>query len=110
MAPELLAALLVAAQTATLVFGGAITLLAVRAYRRTGSPALRALAVGIGLLTAGALVGGVVHQLFNTPLETGVVFQSCFTAAGFAVITYSLYTDDDTGVVDRTVSLARSRE
>ena len=102
--------LLVAAQTATLVFGGVITFLAVRAYRRTGSPALRALSIGIGLLTVGALVGGVLHQLFEVQLETGVVVQSVCTAAGFAFITFSLYTDDDTSVVATTIRLGRGQD
>ncbi|MFB6369656.1 MAG: hypothetical protein ABEH42_04695 [Haloarculaceae archaeon] len=85
--------LLVAAKTATLVFGGVVTVLAVRAWRRTGSRSLAALALGIGLLTAGALLGGTVHQLLGLQLVTGVLVESCFAAIGFAVLTYSLYTD-----------------
>ncbi|WP_335999192.1 DUF7521 family protein [Halorientalis halophila] len=87
------AALLTVAKTATLLFGGILTLLSLRAYRRTGSPALRALTVGIGLVTIGAILGGVLHQLFGLPLRTGASFQSVFTAIGFAILTYSLYTD-----------------
>lgn len=108
MAPDFVSVLLVAAKTVTLVFGGSITLLAVRAFRRTGSPALRALALGVGLLTVGALLGGIVHQLFELSLRIGVLVQSSFTAAGFAVLTYSLYTEDDTNAVTRTVMLRSS--
>lgn len=86
-------ALLVATKTATLVFGGLLTYLSFRASRRTGSPALRALAVGIGLVTAGAILGGGLHQLLGVALEWSVVVQSVFTAAGFGLLTYSLYTD-----------------
>jgi hypothetical protein len=86
-------ALLVATKTATLVFGGLLTYLSFRASRRTGSPALRALAVGIGLVTAGAILGGGLHQLLGVKLEWSVVVQSVFTAAGFGLLTYSLYTD-----------------
>lgn len=110
MTPGFVSTLLVAAQTATLVFGGAITVLAFRAYRRTESLALYALAVGIGLLTAGSLVGGVLHQLFGSAIETGVVVQSCFTAAGFAVLTYSLYTDDETAATGTTVRVRDERD
>jgi TRAP-type C4-dicarboxylate transport system permease small subunit len=85
--------LLVVAKTATLAFGGALTLLSYRAFRRTGSAALRALAVGIGLLTAGAVAGGVLHQFGGVPLEVSVSVNSVFTAVGFAVMTYSLFTD-----------------
>jgi len=85
--------LLVIAKTATLTFGTLLTYLSHSAYRRTGSGALRALAVGIGLVTAGAILGGGLHQLLGLPLRTSVIVQSVFTAAGFAVLTYSLYTD-----------------
>lgn len=95
MTDQLVSALFVAAQTATLIFGGAVTVLAFRAFRRTGSPALRALAVGIGLLTIGALLGGTLHQLAGLGLRTSVLVQSVATAVGFAVLTYSLYTDHD---------------
>jgi hypothetical protein len=84
---------LVAAKAATLVFGGALVALSYKAYRRTGSRALRTLAVGIGLLTAGAALGGVLHQVVGLGLESSVSVQSVFTAVGFAVMTYSLFTD-----------------
>jgi hypothetical protein len=84
---------LAAAKAATLVFGGLVTLMSFRAYRRTGSPALRALMVGIGLVTAGAILGGVLHQVLDLELETSVAVQSIFTAIGFGVLTYSLYAD-----------------
>ncbi|MHB9285984.1 hypothetical protein ACKVMT_02975 [Halobacteriales archaeon Cl-PHB] len=86
--------LLVASKTLTLVFGCLLTAFAVRAFRRTGSKALRALAIGIGLLTLGDLLGGLVHQLIAVDLVVGVVIQSSFTAIGFAIILYSLFTDD----------------
>jgi hypothetical protein len=91
------AVVLVAAKTATVAFGGALTLLALRAYRRTGSDALRALTVGIGLLMVGALIGGAVHQLLGLSLGLSVTIQSVCTAAGFAVMTYSLFTDVQRG-------------
>jgi hypothetical protein len=88
--------LLTAAKTVTLLFGGMLTLLSLRAYRRTGSPALRALTVGIGLVTTGAILGGALHQVLGLPLETGATLQSVFTAVGFGIITYSLYTESPT--------------
>lgn len=84
---------LIGAKTATLVFGGLLTFLSYRAFRRTGSSALRALAVGIGLLTVGALVGGALHQLTPVGLGASVGIQSVFTAIGFGVMTYSLFVD-----------------
>jgi hypothetical protein len=83
----------VAAKTATLAFGSALTYLSYRAFRRTNLHALRALAVGIGLLTLGALLGGLLHQLGGISLRASVGVQSVFTAVGFAVMTYSLFVD-----------------
>jgi hypothetical protein len=93
--------LLTAAKAVTLLFGGILTLLSLRAYRRTGSPALRALTVGIGLLTAGAILGGALHQLLGLPLKTSATLQSVFTAIGFGVLTYSLYTKSPAPSRDR---------
>ena len=87
------AVVLIAAKTATVAFGGALTFLALRAYRRTRSSALRALAAGIGLLTGGALVGGALHQFVGLPLELSVTVQSVCTAIGFAVMMYSLFAE-----------------
>jgi hypothetical protein len=84
---------LVAAKTATLVFGGALAYLSYKAYRRTGSRALWSLAVGIGLLISGAALGGTLHQFAGLGLETSVSVQSVFTAVGFAVMTYSLFAE-----------------
>lgn len=77
----------------TLLVGGLITYYSYRAYRRTGAPALRALAVGFGIVTLGALFAGAVDQLL--PLEPSIAFlvESAFTALGFAVITYSLFVE-----------------
>ncbi|RXK49359.1 DUF7521 family protein [Halorientalis pallida] len=93
--------LLTAAKVVTLLFGGTLTLLSGRAYRRTGSPALRALAVGIGLVTAGAILGGALHQVVGLPLEASATVQSVFTAIGFGVLTYSLYTESPTPARER---------
>lgn len=82
---------IVLAKVVTLAAGGFVTLLATRAYLRTGSPALRALAAGLGLVTVGGLLGGAVHQTTGVGIVGGVAVQSTFTAAGFLVLAYSLY-------------------
>ncbi|WP_247008895.1 DUF7521 family protein [Halorientalis litorea] len=92
--------LLAVTKVATVLFGGVITCLAFRAYRRTRSSALGALTVGIGFVTVGAVLGGTLHQFTGTTLATSVTVQSVFTAVGFTVLTYSLYTTsrpDQTG-------------
>jgi hypothetical protein len=93
----------VAAKTATLAFGSAPIYLSYRAFRRTDSRALRVLATGIGLLTLGALLGGLLHQFAGLSLRASVGVHSVFTAAGFAVMTYSLFVDS-TGQPEQTRS------
>ena len=85
--------LLVVTKATTLTFGTLLTYFSYRAYRRTHSGSLRALTVGIGLVTVGAILGGGLHQLADLPLRLSVSVQSVFTALGFAVLTYSLYTE-----------------
>ena len=84
---------LVAAKTLTLACGVVLTTLTYRAYRRTRSTAMRVLSVGIGLVTAGAVLAGSLNQLAGLPLVISTTVESLFTAAGFLVMTYSLYSD-----------------
>lgn len=80
-------------KTLTLLLGSAITLYSFRAYRRTGSRSLRALAVGFGVVTLGALFAGVADQLLPVDSQLAFVIESAFTTAGFAFILYSLYAE-----------------
>ncbi|MFB6218149.1 MAG: hypothetical protein ABEH77_03055 [Halobacteriaceae archaeon] len=89
-----LAAVVVLAEAVTLALGGVIAHGAYRAYRRTGSPALRAFAAGFVAVTLGGVSGGVLHQVLGTDLLVGVLVRSLLTAAGFAVLAYSLYVRD----------------
>ncbi|MFB6153729.1 MAG: hypothetical protein ABEJ27_05710 [Halodesulfurarchaeum sp.] len=77
----------------SLALGALITYFAARAHGRTGSNALRALAVGFGLVTIGALVAGVLDQLLIANRTLALLVESGFTTLGFAVIFYSLYVD-----------------
>lgn len=98
MTPEYLQLAIVSANTVTLVAGGFVTLLAFRAHRRTGSGLLRALTVGLGCITAGTLLGGLLHQSGLAPLLVGVTVQSVFTALGFLLLGWSLVRSGDTEV------------
>lgn len=80
----------IVAKTAILVLGGSITYYALRAYGRTGNPSLRALGIGFGIVTVGALIGGVSHQIIGSSLAVGIAINSLLTAIGFGVIVYSL--------------------
>lgn len=89
----------VVAKALTLVLGGLVTYFSFRAYQRTGSPALRSLAIGFGIVTVGALFAGILDQvlpLIYSDVDQflfGVLVESWLTAIGFAVIVYSLYAD-----------------
>lgn len=95
MSPHLSA--VVALKTLSLVMGGLITYFAFRAYQRTGATALRALAVGFGVFTLGALIAGAVDvfQLGGgeQARELALLVESALTATGFGVILYSLYAE-----------------
>lgn len=79
------------ANAITVVLGGTITLLALRAYRRTRVQPMRVLAIGIALVTAGTALGGILHQFTATSLLMSVATQSVFIAAGFVILFYSLW-------------------
>ncbi len=83
--------LIAATNTVTLIAGGLIALFAFRAFRRTGTPALRAVGVGFVFIVAGTALGGLLH-LVSAEMVLGVTVQSLFTAVGLVFILYSLYT------------------
>ena len=98
--------LIAMANTATLITGGAVAALAYRAFRRTGSAALRAVALGFGFIVVGSVGGAVAH--FGTGnVGLGVAIQSGFTAGGFSILLYSLYAETAI-TTTRTVKLERS--
>ncbi|KTG18794.1 DUF7521 family protein [Haloferax profundi] len=84
---------IIVVKTGILVLGGLITYFSYKAYRRTRSPSLRALAIGFGVVTSGALLAGAFDVLLAVDLATGVLIDSILTLIGFAVITYSLYVE-----------------
>lgn len=86
----------VVANTVSLVAGGLITTYAWRAYRRTRSPALYSLALGLGLVTLGALVAGGLHQFTGVHIDVSLAVQSAFSALGFVTLALSLYTSHET--------------
>lgn len=90
-----LSVLVIAFKTLTLVIGGLITYFAAKAYRRTDSPALRALAIGFGFVTVGAMLAGAADQfILGTDDRTAALaIESLLTTVGFGVILYSLYAE-----------------
>ena len=84
---------IVVVKTGILILGGLITYFSLKAYRNTGARALRALALGFGIITLGSLLGGTFDFILGVDLSTGILVDAALTFVGFAVITYSLYAE-----------------
>ncbi|MFC7250954.1 hypothetical protein ACFQJ5_14040 [Halomicroarcula sp. GCM10025324] len=87
---------IVVSKTLILIIGGLITYYSYQAYQRTGSPEHKWLTYGFGVVTLGAILGGVldivVGEFLNTELiSTSVFVSSSMTAIGLGIILYSLY-------------------
>lgn len=82
---------LAAIKTVVLVCGTVLTWLTYKAYRRNGAAHFRALWLGIGFITMGALLAGSAHQLLSFQVVESTIIQSSFTAVGFVMLLYSLY-------------------
>ncbi len=85
---------LMGSRAAILLLGGLITYYSYRAYQRTGSRSLRALAGGFALVATGSLVGGLMHTVVGVDVLLSLVVESVLTAAGFALLLYSLYAEE----------------
>ena len=85
--------IVVALKTVTLLLGGAVTYFALKAWKRTGSPALRSLTIGFGFVTLGSLLAGGVDRLLAIDATYALAVESSLTAIGFAIILYSLYAE-----------------
>lgn len=82
---------IVVVKTVILLLGSAVTYIAFKAYRRTGTLSLRVLGFGFGVITLGVLLGGIAHQLLSVSLEVGILINSVLVAIGLAIVMYSLY-------------------
>ncbi|MCL9813794.1 DUF7521 family protein [Natranaeroarchaeum aerophilus] len=78
-------------KTLILILGTIITYYAFKAYRRTQSTALGALALGFGAITLGSFLAGVATDILGVPLAAGILIESLLVLVGFAIIAYSLY-------------------
>jgi len=76
---------------AALVLGGAVALLAYRAYQRTQFEGLQYFAVGLMVITIGTFFIGVLHHIFGVPSVQGMLFESLIACTGFLVMIYGLY-------------------
>lgn len=82
---------IVIVKTVILLLGSGITYIAFRAYRNTGTPSLRVLGIGFGVITFSVLLAGIAHQILSVSLEMGILINSILVAIGLAIVFYSLY-------------------
>lgn len=82
---------MVGVKSINVVLGGLITYYAYRAYRRSRSTPIGAVAVGFALITVGGVIGGAIDLLSAMPTTDAIVAQDVFVAAGFLAILYSLF-------------------
>ena len=82
--------LMIVVKTAILVLGALVTYFSYKAYRRTGDPSLQLLAGGFGLITFGALLGGMVHEVIQADLAVGVLIEGIFVMVGLSLVAFSL--------------------
>ena len=87
---------IVVSKTLILIIGGLITYYSYKAWQRTGSPEHKWLTYGFGVVTVGAIAGGVLDLVVGTYfsmdlINTSVFVSSSLTAIGLAIILYSLY-------------------
>lgn len=82
---------LVVVKVGLLVLGSGVSLLAFRAYRRTGMDGLQYFAVGLLIITLGTVLVGVLHHVVGVGLTAGLLIESLLIGAGFVVISYALY-------------------
>lgn len=77
-------------KTGILVLGGFVTLMSLRAYRRTGDTGLLYLGSGFGVITVGTFLAGVGYNIFNVTFADGILIESLLLLIGFGIIAYSL--------------------
>ena len=74
----------------TAVVGLAVAALAYRGYRRNGARKMRALAVGIGLLTAGAFLAAALASVAGAGDGVALLARGLVTVAGLCAVLYAL--------------------
>lgn len=74
----------------TAVVGLFVALLAYRGFRRNDAPKMGALAVGIGLLTAGVFLAVALADLVGAGTGVVLLARGAVTVAGLAAVLYAL--------------------
>jgi len=99
---------IVVVKTLILVIGGLITDYSYKAYERTDAPEHRMLALGFGIVTVGAILGGVLDLGVGTYpgmdlIYTSVLVSSSMTALAW-VSSSTHYTSDERQSKNRSLT------
>ncbi len=78
------------AQALVLTFGGIVVYSAAKGYSKRRSGAMLFLALGFAIVTAGAILAGILFETVGTDLLTAEAVQATGQAVGFGIIVYSL--------------------
>jgi hypothetical protein len=78
------------ARGVTAIVGLFVATLAYRGYRRNGSKKMQALAVGIGLLTAGVLVAVLLADVTGAGNGVVLLVRGLVTVLGLCVVLYAI--------------------
>lgn len=79
-----------ASRALTAAVGLFVAVLAYRGFRRNDAPKMRALAVGIGLLTAGVFLAVAVAELASAGAGVVLLVRGLVTVAGLCAVLYAL--------------------
>ncbi len=74
-----------------LVIGGIITYYAYRAYKIQRDRSLFYLTIGFGLITVGAILGGIAIVATNRDFKMALLLDASFMVSGLSLILYSLH-------------------
>lgn len=96
----------IAANVVAVVLGVLVVRSAYRAHSRTETTRLQWLAAGLGLVTLGALVGGLALVVPYAGIEHAIVGQSALLAVGIGLVARSL-TGSSSGDQPRRVQITK---
>lgn len=72
------------------LLGAIITYFALKAYLRTRDRSLGLLAGGFGVVTVGAVLGGMMYEFLDVSLAIGILVEGIFVLIGFTLVALSI--------------------
>ncbi len=82
---------IIAIRLIVVLLGALIVYLALKSYRKNNSSAMLLLGIGFGIITASAVLEGILFEFFGFNLLDTHLIESIGIALGFIVIIYSIF-------------------